>query len=101
MIGCGMGGGMTEIIDDVVFSRAPLDHDGAHDLLQRLRTLRRLPSLLTGSQTRLAADFIAAFSALPPSAPWPGFTLEVNPLKLGEDAVAAVDGLLIVKSPPP
>ena len=33
--------GMTEIIDDVVFVRAPIDHDGASDLIGRLRTCRR------------------------------------------------------------
>lgn len=100
VVGCGMGGGMTEIIDDVVFSRAPLDRDGAYDLLQRLRTLRRLPSLLTDAQAGLAAEFIAGFSALAATVPWPGFTLEVNPLKLGRDTVAAVDGLLIVEGEP-
>ena len=100
IVGCGMGGGMTEIIDDVVFSRSPLDRDGAYDLLQRLRTLRRLPSLLTDAQAGLAAEFIAGFSALAATVPWPGFTLEVNPLKLGRDTVAAVDGLLIVEGEP-
>ncbi len=34
------GRGMTEVIDDVVFSRAPIDADGAEDLLRRLRALR-------------------------------------------------------------
>ncbi|HLY89749.1 MAG TPA: acetate--CoA ligase family protein [Acetobacteraceae bacterium] len=97
-VGCGMGGGMTEIIDDVVFSRAPLDRDGAQDLLPRLRTLPRLPSLLSGCQPALAADFIAGFTVLVANAPWSGFTLEANPLKVGQDAVAAVDGLLIVES---
>ena len=43
IVGCGMGGGVTEIIDDVVFFRAPIDRDRAHDLLQRLRTMQRLP----------------------------------------------------------
>jgi acyl-CoA synthetase (NDP forming) len=98
VVGCGMGGGMTEIIDDVVFTRAPIDTDGAEDLLHRLRTLVRLPTLLTGAQIRLAAEFIARFSALAATAPWPGFTLEVNPLKIGDTAVAAVDGLLIVEA---
>jgi acetyltransferase len=97
IVGCGMGGGMTEIIDDVVFTRAPIDAAGAEDLLRRLRTLRRIPALLNSNQTRLAADFIAGFSALVATAPWPGFTLEVNPLKIGEDSVAAVDGLLIIE----
>ncbi len=98
VVGCGMGGGMTEIIDDVVFSRAPIDADGAHDLLLRLRTLRRMPTLLSDQQARQVASFVAGFSALAASAPWPTFTLEVNPLKVGANGVAAVDGLLIVEA---
>jgi len=96
VVGCGMGGGMTEVIDDVVFTRTPIDADGAFDLVTRLRTVRRLPTLLSDLQVRLAADFVARFSALAASAPWPNFTLEVNPLKLGPQDVAAVDGLLII-----
>ena len=96
MVGCGMGGGMTEIIDDVVFTRAPIAADGALDLLDRLRTLRRLPALLSASQRQQAADFIARFSALVATAPWRNFTFEVNPLKLGTDDLAAVDGLLLI-----
>jgi acetate---CoA ligase (ADP-forming) len=98
IVGCGMGGGMTEVIDDVVFSRAPIDASGAEDLLRRLRTLQRLATLLSDNQVRLAAAFIAGFSALAASTPWRSFTFEVNPLKIGNDAVAAVDGLLIVES---
>jgi acyl-CoA synthetase (NDP forming) len=96
MVGCGIGGGMTEIVDDVLFARAPIDADGAVDLLGRLRTLRRLPHYLVPARRRLAAEFIAGFSALAAAAPWPNFTFEVNPLKVGQDAVAAVDGLLVV-----
>ncbi|HEY8288513.1 MAG TPA: acetate--CoA ligase family protein, partial [Acetobacteraceae bacterium] len=95
--GCGMGGAMTEIIDDVVFARAPIDADGAEDLIRRLRTLRRLPALLSDDQVRQATGFLADFSALAATAPWSGFTLEVNPLKIGKDGVAAVDGLLIIE----
>jgi acetate---CoA ligase (ADP-forming) len=96
IVGCGMGGGMTEIIDDVVFTRAPINADGAEDLLVRLRTLRRLPTLLSSAQRQQSADFIARFSALAAAAPWQRFTLEVNPLKVGEQQVAAVDGLLVI-----
>jgi acetyltransferase len=96
IVGCGMGGGLTEVIDDVLFARAPIDTNGAEDLLRRLRTLRRLPALVSDLQLRLAAGFIADFSALVASAPWQTFTLEVNPLKLGQTDIAAVDGLLIV-----
>src|SRR5262249_31660644 len=96
VVGCGMGGGLTEIIDDVVFTRAPIDTDGAFDLLQRLRTVRRLTTLMSAGQLQRAADFLAGFSTLAATAPWQSFTLEVNPLKVGEQDVAAVDGLLIV-----
>jgi len=62
-----------------------------------LRTLHRMPAYLTPRQRELAADFLARFSGLVASAPWKRFTLEVNPLKLGADACAAVDGLLIIE----
>jgi acetyltransferase len=96
VVGCGLGGGLTEIIDDVAFARGPIDTDGAADLLGYLRTVRRNPGFLSPAQTKLAAEFIAAFSAVVASAPWPEFTLEINPLKLGESDAAAVDGLLVV-----
>ena len=97
IVGCGIGGGATELVDDVAFARAPIDTDGAFDLVGELRTLRRMPAYLTQRQRELAADFLARFSQLAASAPFERFTLEVNPLKLGADACAAVDGLLIVE----
>lgn len=96
MVGCGIGGGMTELIDDVAFTRAPIDADGAHDLLGYLRTVQRRPDFLPEAQRAAAARFIAGFSALVAGAPWQRFTLEVNPLKLGPDGAVAVDGLLIL-----
>ncbi len=96
MVGCGMGGGMTEIIDDVAFARAPIDADGAFDLLGRLRTIERLPALVADAQRRRAADFLARFSALVATAPWSNFTFEVNPVKLGTSETAAVDALLVI-----
>jgi len=96
IVGCGMGGGMTEIIDDVVFARAPIDPDGAFDLIGRLRTCQRLPGLLPDAGRKRAAEFLARFSALVASAPWEKFTFEVNPVKLGVDEMAAVDALLVI-----
>jgi acetyltransferase len=98
VVGVGIGGAMTEIIDDVTFARAPIGKDGAFDLLGELATLRKRPDFLSGTQRDLAAAFIARFSELVATAPWPRFTLEVNPLKLGTDSVQAVDGLLIVEA---
>jgi acetate---CoA ligase (ADP-forming) len=67
------------------------------DVLSSLRTLGRLPDFLSPRQRELAADFVARFSALVATAPWQQFTFEVNPLKLDADAVAAVDGLLLIE----
>jgi acetyltransferase len=96
MVGCGIGGGMTEIIDDIVFARAPIDADGAFDLLGRLRTTERLPALLADANRRRAAGFIARFSAIVATAPWDRFTFEVNPVKLGTNEMGAVDALLVM-----
>jgi hypothetical protein len=30
------------------------------------------------------------------TAPWPSFTFEVNPLEVGAERLAAVDGLLVI-----
>ncbi len=96
MVGGGIGGGMTEIIDDIVFARAPIDADGAFDMLGRLRTIERLSALLADADRRRAADFLARFSSIVATAPWDRFTFEVNPLKLGTDEVAAVDALVVI-----
>jgi len=98
IVGVGMGGGMTEVIDDVAFARAPLDAAGALDLIATLRTVQRLPHLVTPAQRAAAAAFVARFSALAATAPWPRFTLEVNPLKLAAQDAAAVDGLLLIET---
>jgi hypothetical protein len=91
-----MGGAMTEIIDDVAFARAPIDPEGAFDLIGRLRTLTRLPTLLSDEQRGHGAEFLARFSTLVAGAPWPSFTFEVNPVKLGTNEMAAVDALLVI-----
>ena len=95
MVGCGMGGAMTEIIDDVVFARAPIDAEGAFDLIGYLRTIARLPELLSDAQRSRAAEFVARFSGLVAGAPWQDFTFEINPVKLGSE-LAAVDALLVI-----
>ena len=96
LIGCGMGGNLTELIDDIRFARAPIDRDGALNLLATLRTLRRRPDLLDQARRQAAAGFIATFSQLAAAAPWECFNLEVNPLKVGAMGALAVDGLLVI-----
>ena len=88
----GAGGGLTELLDDVVVARAPVDAATAAEMLRRLRMRR----LLGDAAIAHAADYVARFSSLAASAPWASFTFEVNPVLAGAEAAIAVDGLLIV-----
>lgn len=99
MLTCGAGGNLTELLDDVVVVRAPLDEALALDLLGRLRIVRQAQQQNMGLDPRNAAEFITRFSQLATSAPWQGFVLEVNPIKWSRDGVVAVDGLLIIEQP--
>jgi acetyltransferase len=96
MVSCGSGGALTELIDDVVTERAPVDPAGAARMLDRLRIRRHAFDARDGGAVEPAAAFLARFSALALTAPWPRFVFEINPLKWTREAVVAVDGLLIV-----
>jgi acetyltransferase len=96
MVSCGSGGGLTELIDDVVTERAPVDRRLATDMLDRLRIRPHAVDEAGPLAAEPAAAFLARFSELALAAPWPRFLLEVNPLKWTRAGVVAVDGLLIV-----
>ena len=98
MISCGAGGGLTELVDDVVTRPAPVDEAAAADMIARLRSYRHLRPGPDDAATRPAAAFVAAFSRLAASAPWTRFTFEINPVKWTSDGAVAVDGLLLVES---
>jgi hypothetical protein len=65
-------------------------------MLDRLRIRRQAVDARGALAIEPVAAFLARFSALALTAPWPRFVFEVNPLKWTRDAVVAVDGLLIV-----
>src|SRR5262249_8169198 len=73
---CGAGGNFTEMIDDVVLERAPVDETLALDMLERLRIVNR--SKQEKSALLKAADFIARFSRIAAAAPWKRFVIEIN-----------------------
>jgi acetate---CoA ligase (ADP-forming) len=98
MVSCGSGGGLTELIDDVVTERGPVDTRLAIHMLDRLRIRRYAVDDRGPLDVEAAAAFLARFSELAATAPWPRFVFEVNPLKWTRDAAVAVDGLLIVGS---
>ena len=96
MVSCGSGGGLTELIDDVVTARAPVDPAYAATLLERLRIRRHATDQQGPLPVAPAAAFLARFSELALTAPWPRFVFEVNPVKWTRDAAVAVDGLLLI-----
>jgi acyl-CoA synthetase (NDP forming) len=98
MVSCGSGGGLTELIDDVVTARAPLDPARAASLLARLRIRRFAVDSDGPLPVEPVADVLARFSELASTAPWARFVLEVNPLKWMRAGAVAVDGLLIIES---
>jgi acetate---CoA ligase (ADP-forming) len=98
MVSCGSGGGLTELIDDVVTARAPVGNALAADMLERLRTRRHARDAQGPLPSEAAAVFIARFSELAATAPWSRFMFEVNPIKWTREGVVAVDGLLIVEA---
>lgn len=99
VVSCGAGGVMTESLDDVTFELAPVDAEGALEMLQRLRVVKGLRHLNPGVNLAAVADYIAEFSRLAATAPWQRFVFELNPVKWGGERVVAVDALLIIDSP--
>jgi acetate---CoA ligase (ADP-forming) len=97
MVTCGSGGGLTELIDDVVTVRAPLDPERAASLFARLRIRRFAVDSDGPLPVEPVASVLARFSELASTAPWPRFVLEVNPLKWTRAGAVAVDGLLIIE----
>jgi acyl-CoA synthetase (NDP forming) len=98
IVGLGLGGVQTELLDDFVFARAPVAPPYASAMVGRLRCLRRFPNLLTEPQVARLSDFVSRFSHWIESVPWDRFTIEINPVKVGTDGLAAVDGLIVIES---
>ena len=96
MVSCGSGGALTELIDDVVTERAPVDRLMAASMLDRLRIRRFARDDRGPLPAEPVAAFLARFSDLALTAPWRRFVFEVNPVKWTRAAVVAVDGLLII-----
>ena len=96
MISCGSGGNLTEMMDDVVLARTPLDVASAQKLLEPLRIVAAAKKLIPDVELSDLAQFVAHFSQVVHEAPWQRFVLEINPVKWNGSGVVAIDGLLIV-----
>jgi acetate---CoA ligase (ADP-forming) len=97
LISVGSGGGMTELLDDVVTERAPVNVAVAASMIGRLRLHEHAKDEQGPLDVAAAASFVARLSRLGAGAPWARFTFEVNPIKWRRTGVVAVDGLLIVE----
>ncbi|MGH6902709.1 MAG: acetate--CoA ligase family protein, partial [Geminicoccaceae bacterium] len=97
MVSCGGGGGLTELLDDVVTARAPLGIGAAEAMIERLKIRAHARDAEGLLPARAPACFVAQLSELAALAPWRRFTLEVNPLKWTRAGAVAVDGLLIIE----
>jgi acetate---CoA ligase (ADP-forming) len=97
VVSVGGGGGLTELIKDVVIERAPFDAAVAAGMIDRLRIRRHARDGRGEIPVDPAAAFVADFSRLAATAPWGRFIFEVNPIKWARNAAVAVDGLLIVE----
>jgi hypothetical protein len=92
----GLGGVYAEILDDVAVALAPVDADGAHELVLSLRGA----DLMTGARGRpavavaAAADVIAGVSLL--GAACPNIDeVEINPLLVTPAGAVALDARVL------
>jgi acyl-CoA synthetase (NDP forming) len=99
LVSVGSGGGLTELIDDVVTARAPVDEKVAASMIARLRLQAQARDEYGTLDPAPVASFVAKLSQLGAGAPWRRFTFEVNPIKWTRTGALAVDGLLIVETP--
>lgn len=99
MVSCGWGGNLTELIDDVILARAPLDALIAEQLLQRLRIVQGATKLNPSADIKILARFLEDFSVVAASVPWTKFVIELNPVKWDGVRATAVDGLIIIEDP--
>jgi acyl-CoA synthetase (NDP forming) len=91
------GGGMTELLNDVVIERGPVNVEIASAMIERLKSRPYAKDEKGRLPTKPAAEFIARLSELAAVAPWSAYMFEVNPIKWTRDAAIAVDGLLIIE----
>ena len=89
----GIGGALAEALDLVTASLAPLDRDGARELVAGLPALTKL---LGGEAPDGLIDAIVAVSAL--AAEHPEIEeIDVNPLLVSPERAVALDCLIVLK----
>lgn len=99
----GVGGVLVEVLEDVVFRRAPFT---AVEALRMLGELR-MKALLDGVRGRPAVDRGAIARMLSELSKWAHAMrarlqeLDLNPILVGSDGPLAVDCVMVLRAPPP
>jgi acyl-CoA synthetase (NDP forming) len=91
----GIGGGMTEALDLSAQALAPVDRDGARELVGRLPALVRL---LGGQAPDCLLDAIVAVSRMAAEHPEIA-VLDINPLLVSPERAVALDCLIVLDEP--
>jgi hypothetical protein len=90
----GVGGGLAEALELFSASLAPLDHDGARELV---KSLPALDSLLGGKPPSGLLDAIVAVSQM--AAEHPEIAeIDINPLLVSPERAVALDCLIVLPS---
>jgi acyl-CoA synthetase (NDP forming) len=90
----GIGGALAEALDMVSASLAPLDRDGATDLIRSLPALARL---LGGGVPEGLVDTVVAVSRL--AAEHPEISeIDINPLLVSAERAVALDCLIVIEA---
>jgi acyl-CoA synthetase (NDP forming) len=93
----GLGGVLTELLDDVSIRLAPVDREAALGMLAELRGARILDGLRGGSPVdrRAVADLVVALSRLADTRP-DIFEVDLNPVIASATGAVAVDALVVM-----
>jgi acyl-CoA synthetase (NDP forming) len=99
VVALGLGGVLTEVLKDVTYRVAPFDLDTAREMIADLRGAK----LFDGYRGRPAADkealarTLVAVSVMASALAPRLKELDINPLFVGPDGVAAADALVVLK----
>jgi acetate---CoA ligase (ADP-forming) len=96
----GIGGIFAEVLDDVVFCRAPASRDAVHAALARLRAQRLLDGYrgMPVVDRNAVADIAARLSAIVAANP-SIVEVDLNPVIASADGAVIVDALIRVEEP--
>jgi len=97
----GLGGVLTEVLDDVAIRLAPIDHDTALGMLADLRGARILDGVRGGAAVDRAAvaDLLVALSRLGDARP-DLLEVDLNPVIASPAGALAVDALVVIATVP-